>query len=143
MLTQMAEKTDAVVPSRHLGGSVWALVAGSLAVVILSIATDAVLHALGLYPALGQRMSDKLFALATSYRTVYAILGSYITARLAPNRPMGHAIVGGLIGMLIGSVGAAVTWKHTELGPHWYPEALIVEALPCAWIGGKIREMQT
>jgi hypothetical protein len=142
MLNQTAEKTDAIVPSRHLGRRVWALVAGFLAVVIPSIATDGVLHALGLYPALGQRMSDKLFVLATSYRTVYAILGSYITARLAPNRPMGHAIVGGLIGMLIGSVGAAVTWKHTELGPHWYPVALILEALPCAWIGGKIREMQ-
>jgi hypothetical protein len=142
MLNHTAEKTHAIVPSRHLGRSVWALVAGFLAVVILSIATDAVLHALGLYPAIGQRMSDKLFALATSYRTVYAILGSYITARLAPNRPMAHALVGGVIGMLIGSVGAVVTWKHTELGPHWYPVALILEALPCAWIGGKIREMQ-
>jgi hypothetical protein len=142
MVNQTAEKMDAVVPARHLGRSVWALVAGFIAVVILSIATDAVLHALGIYPALRQRMSDKLFALATIYRTVYAILGSYITARLAPNRPMGHALIGGLIGMVIGSVGAAVTWKQTELGPHWYPVALVLEALPCAWIGGKIRELQ-
>ena len=27
-------------------------------------------------------------------------------------------------------------------GPHWYPVALIVTAIPCAWLGGKLRVMQ-
>jgi hypothetical protein len=88
-------------------------------------------------------MSDKLFLIATIYRTVYAILGSYITARLAPDRPMAHALIGGIIGLILGSVGAAATWSRTELGPHWYPLALVVTALPCASIGGKIRELET
>jgi hypothetical protein len=142
MPSQATEVTSTVVPARRLGRSIWAIVAGFLVVVILSIGTDAVLHALRIFPAPGQRMSDSLFLLATIYRTIYAILGSYITARLAPNRPMGHALIGGLIGLVLGSVGAAATWKHSELGPHWYPLVLVATTLPCAWLGGKIRELE-
>ncbi len=86
-------------------------------------------------------MSNPLFLLATAYRTVFAIVGSFITARLAPDRPMGHALVGGAIGLVLSVVGAVVTWNK-DLGPHWYPLALVVTALPCAWVGGKIRLMQ-
>jgi len=129
------------VPARQTGKSVWAIVAGLLVVVILSIGTDVVLNKLGIYPALGQRMEDKLFAWATAYRTLYGILGGYLTARLAPNRPMGHALLGAAIGMIIGTAGAVATWNK-DLGPHWYPVALVVEGIPCAWIGAKIREAQ-
>jgi len=129
-------------PPRRLGRSVWAIVAGFLAVLVLSIVTDVVLHALSIFPPLGQRMADRLFVWATIYRTIYGIIGSYITARLAPYRPMLHAVVGAAIGMILGTVGAVVTWNK-DLGPHWYPLALIVTGIPCAWIGAKIREMQT
>ena len=74
-------------------------------VVVLSLGTDLALHAAGIFPALGQRMSDALFMLATAYRTVYAVAGSYVTARLAPDRPMGHALVGGLIGLALSIAG--------------------------------------
>ena len=127
---------------RRVGRSVWAIVAGFLAVVILSIATDAVLEQMGIFPPLGQRMSDRLFVWATIYRTIYGIFGSYLTARLAPNRPMWHAMLGGAIGMVIGTAGAIATWNK-DLGPHWYPVALVVEGIPCAWIGAKTRELQT
>ena len=130
-----------LVPSRRLGRSVWAIVAGFLVVVILSIGTDVVLHKLGIYPALEQRMADGLFVWATAYRTLYGIFGSYITARLAPNRPMWHALVGAVIGMVIGTAGAVATWNK-DLGPHWYSVVLVVEGIPCAWIGAKLREAQ-
>jgi peptidoglycan/LPS O-acetylase OafA/YrhL len=87
-------------------------------------------------------MSNGLFLFATAYRIVYAVLGSYITARLAPDRPMTHALAGGVVGLLLSIVGAISTWKRVELGPHWYPLALVLTALPCAWIGGRIREKQ-
>lgn len=133
---------DSGVPPRRLGRSVWAIFAGFLLVVVLSGGTDAILHLLHIYPPLGQGMSDGLFVWATIYRTVYAILGSYLTARLAPARPMLHAMVGAVVGTILGTAGAVVTWKHTELGPHWYPLALIATGFPCAWIGGRIRESQ-
>jgi hypothetical protein len=122
--------------TRSTGRSVWAIVAGFLVVVVLSIGTDMAMHAAGIFPALGQRMSDGLFVLATAYRTLYGILGSYVTARLAPNKPMNHAMIGAAIGTAIGTVGAVATWNK-DLGPHWYPIALILTAFPTAWIGAK------
>lgn len=122
---------------RRTGRSIVALLAGFLFVVILSIATDMALQAAGIFPALGQRMSGGLLLLATAYRTVYGVAGSYLTARLAPNRPMQHALVGGAAGLVLGTVGAALTWnKGPAFGPHWYPLALIALAIPQAWLGG-------
>jgi hypothetical protein len=112
-----------------------------LAVVVFSLGTDLALHAAGIFPALGDLMSDRLLVLATVYRTIYAVLGGYITARLAPNRPMQHALLNGLIGVALSTLGAVVTWNRA-LGPHWYPLVLVVTALPTAWLGGKLRVMQ-
>jgi hypothetical protein len=82
--------------------------------------------------------------LATVYRTVFGVLGSYITARVAPNQPMGHALVGGIIGLILTVAGAAASWnKGPAFGPHWYPLALVVLALPQAWLGGKIFLMRS
>ena len=123
--------------------SLGAVLAGFVAVVVLSLGTDLVLHATGLFPAWGQPMSDALFLLATVYRTIYCIAGSYIAARLAPDRPMAHALVLGVVGLVISTAGAVATWnKGPEFGPHWYPVALIVAAIPCAWLGDKLRVMQ-
>ena len=128
-------------PARSIGRSIGALLAGFVVVVILSLGTDLALQKAGIFPPLGQIMSNPLFLLATAYRTVYSVVGSYLTARLAPNRPMGHALVGGAIGLVLSTVGALATWNK-DLGPHWYPLALVVTALPCAWVGGKFRLMQ-
>ncbi len=127
----------AVEAPRSTGKSVLALLAGFLAVIVLSVATDVVLHAIGFYPPLGQRTPSRILVFATVYRCIYAVLGSYVTARLAPNRPMGHALLGGVIGLVLSTAGAVATWNR-DLGPHWYPVSLILTAIPCAWIGGKL-----
>src|SRR6266849_9063499 len=128
---------------RHIGRSIGAVLAGFAAVVILSLGADVAMHATGVFPPLGQTMSDAHLLLATVYRTAFAIAGTYLTARLAPDRPMRHAMVGGVIGLVLSTVGAVVTWNMgPAFGPHWYPLALIATALPCAVVGGKIREMQ-
>ncbi|MFB3920275.1 MAG: hypothetical protein ACE145_01055 [Terriglobia bacterium] len=128
---------------RRLGRSVGAIFAGFVAVVILSLGTDAVMHAAGIFPPWGQAMSEALFVLATVYRTIYGIAGAYITARLAPRRPMLHAMVGCAVGMVLATAGAVATWNRgPEFGPHWYPIALIVLAPPTAWVGGRLRELQ-
>jgi hypothetical protein len=126
---------------RNIARSIGALLGGFVVVVILSVGTDLALHKAGIFPPLGKTMSNPLFLLATVYRTLYAVVGSYITARFAPNRPMQHALVGGAIGLVLSVVGAVATWNR-DLGPHWYPLALVATALPCAWVGGKIRLMQ-
>lgn len=78
--------------------------------------------------------SDNLLALA--YRTAYAIIGSYIMARFAPYAPMRHAIIGGAIGFVLSSIGAIAAISIGNLGPLWFPIALVLTALPCAWAGG-------
>jgi hypothetical protein len=88
-------------------------------------------------------VSDGPLALATAYRAVFGVAGSYVAARLAPYRPMWHAMVAGFVGFIVSIAGAVVTWNRgPEFGPHWYPVALIVIALPCAWVGGRFRELQ-
>ena len=125
---------------RRTGRSIGAVIAGIVTGVILSIGTDGALHATHVFPPLGQPMSDALFVLATAYRIVYGIVASYIIARLAPDRPMQHALVGGALGFVVSTVGAVVTWnKGPEFGPHWYPIALVVTAIPCAWVGARLR----
>ena len=120
--------------------SIGAVVAGSVVGIVLSIATDAAMHATGIFPPLGKPMSDGLFGLALGYRVVYGVLGSYVIAWLSPDRQMRNALIGGALGFVASTVGAVVTWnKGPEFGPHWYPLALIVTTLPCAWLGGKLR----
>ena len=121
------------------GRSIWAIVAGFLVVVVLSIGTDLVLHATHVYT--GPQLNDNQSALATAYRTLFAIVGSYITARLAPHKPMKHALIGAAVGTVIATGGAVATWNK-DLGPHWYPIALVLTAFPTAWIGAKIRLAQ-
>ena len=128
---------------RHTLRSIGAVLAGLLAVVILSLGTDLALHAVGIFPPWGQPMSGALFLLATVYRSIYSVVGCYLVARLAPDRPMQYALALGVVGVVVSIVGAVVTWNRgPEFGPKWYPIALIVLAMPCAWAGGKLHALQ-
>jgi hypothetical protein len=128
---------------RQLGRSIGALFAGFIVVVILSLGADEVLHLAGVFPPWGQPVPDAPLMWATAYRTLFSTLGSYITARFAPYRPMLHAMVGGAIGLVLATAGAAATWNAgPAFGGHWYPLALVLTALPTAWAGGRLRELQ-
>jgi hypothetical protein len=119
--------------------SIWAVFAGLLFIFVVTTIVDVMLHATGVFPPWGKPMSDALFGVATAYRIVISIAGCYIAARMARDRPMSHALVLGVIGVVISAIGAAVTWNRgPAFGPHWYPLLLVVVAMPCAWIGGKL-----
>lgn len=119
--------------------SIGAVLAGFVAVVALSIGTDFAMQAAGIFPPLGTRVPGALLVLATAYRTLYAIAGSYLAARVAPNRPMRHALALGIVGLVVSSAGAIATWNAGPgYEPKWYPLALIALAMPGAWIGGKL-----
>ena len=128
---------------RRIGRSIGAVLAGLLVIAILDNAIDAVLHATGVYPPLGQPMADALFLLALAYRTVDGILGCYVAARLAPYGARGHAWTLGAIGVVLSTLGVLATMNGgPELGPIWYPLALVAIVLPCAWIGGTLAARQ-
>lgn len=117
-----------------------AVLAGLLAIVVLSTATDAVLHAAGVYPPVGERMADELFLLATAYRIVYGVAGCWLAARLAPDHPMRHALALGAIGTVLSVAGAVAMWAY---GPAWYSLAIIAITFPCAWAGARLHERRS
>jgi hypothetical protein len=129
--------------NKKIWQSIWAIFAGVAAGIVVTLVTDAVLHKAGVFPPAGQPAGDGPLALATAYRTIYGIGGAYLTARLAPSRPMLHAMILGVLGFIASLAGAVATWNKMEIyGPHWYPVALVVLALPQSWLGGWIRERQ-
>jgi len=121
--------------------SIGAVLAGFATTFLLSVATDALLHGVGVYPQSGVRMSDGLFALATGYRIAATVAGGWVTARLAPEgRGVRLAIILGAIGTLAALGGVGIALSHPELGPLWYALALVVTAVPCTWAGARLRE---
>ncbi len=119
--------------SAHTGKSIWAVVAGVLFIVIVTTLVDIVLHVTKVYPS--EKLTDALALLASSYRLVISIAGAWLTAKLAPQRPLKHALILGGVGTLLGLAGAVATW-NLDLGPRWYPVSLAVLAVPQCWLGG-------
>ena len=64
------------------------------------------------------------------------VVGGYGTASLAPDRPMRHVTILGVIGIIGGTLGVIAGW---DLSAHWYPIALAVTAFPLTWWGGKLK----
>jgi len=119
--------------------SVLAIFAGLLANAILSTATDLLLVNADVFPPLSEfgSFSDSMLLLALTYRTIFGVLGCYLTARLAPTRPMTHSLALGGIGFVIGVLGALATW---ETWTSWYSLAIIAVTLPSAWLGARIAQ---
>lgn len=136
----MSTQSDLRVQPRRLGRSILALLAGIAVGIVLSVGTDWVLRVTGLAPAQNGRWPDQLLLLAAVYRSIYGVIASYIIATLAPNRPMGHSLLAGALGMLVCTLGGAATWS-TTVGQHWYGVALLLTAMPTAWIGARLRLM--
>jgi hypothetical protein len=124
------------------GRGALAIFAGLLANVTLSTATDLLMDAVGVFPPLAdfgrpELFTDSMLLLALAYRTLFGVLGCYLTARLAPRRPMAHSLVLGSIGFVIGTVGAIVTWGTWT---SWYSLAIIAVTLPSAWLGARLAQ---
>ena len=117
--------------------SLIALGAGALVVVLVTTLVDIVLHLAGIYPPLDQPIDNRLALLATSYRIVIGVYAAWLTAKLAPNQPMKHALILGCVGVVLGLVGVVTTW-NSGLGPRWYPIALVALAIPQSWAGARI-----
>ena len=122
--------------------SIWAVVAGVLVIIVVTTLVDIVLHATGVFTPMDQPINDSLALLATSYRIVISVGGAWLTARLAPDRPMKHAMILGYVGTVLGLIGLVTTW-NLGLGPRWYPIAVAALAIPQCWAGGRIYEMQS
>ncbi len=113
--------------NKNILKSIWSILAGFLAVIILSIVSDMVI---------GHFMGTPPLVIAFIYRSLYTILGGYITASLAPTRPMKHIIIAMIIGGILGVLGAIGNWK---LGTHWYPVAIAMTGPIFVFLGGELK----
>jgi len=137
----MNTQNENQVSQRRLGRSILALLAGIIAGIVLSVGTDFGLHAIGIVPAQSELWPNHLLVVAVTYRSIYGVISAYMIASLAPNRPMGHALFAGALGLVVSTLGAATTWSST-IGQHWYPVTLALTTLPTAWVGAKLRLLQ-
>ncbi|GHN01708.1 hypothetical protein WSM22_31970 [Cytophagales bacterium WSM2-2] len=120
--------------------SIGAVLAGLVAIFFLSHVTDVILEKTSLMKL--PFADNPLWVMigVTIYRCVYVVIGSYITAALAPGKPMKHSIILGAIGFVLGILGAVMMWHEP---PHWYPVSLVILGVPSAWLGGKWRESKS
>ena len=117
--------------------SAWAVIAGILLVIVITTLVDELLHAVGVFPPMGVPLDNRLSLIATSYRVVIGIAAGHRTAKLAPANLVKHAMILGIIGTALGTLGVIVSWG-SNLGPAWYPIALAVLAIPQSWLGAMI-----
>ena len=125
---------------KNIFKSVSSVIAGMMVIIILSVVTDMVLEKVGFFPPQSQgAYASNLLAIALFYRTLYAVAGGYVTAKLAPSKSMKHVIVLLVIGTVLGILGAVAGWN---LSQHWYPIALVLTSAIGVWLGGKLEVKQ-
>jgi hypothetical protein len=121
--------------------SIIAIVVGFLVIGVLAIGTDAILKSAvpGIFGP-DDRVDSVpwLFAIQL-YVFVYAVFGCWLAARLAPDRPMRHALILGVLGLVFNIAGTIALWDKM---PAWYHILALALVMPAAWVGGRIREQQ-
>lgn len=124
--------------------SVGAVFAGMLLIIVFSVITDMLLEATGVFtPANKPELFVSWMAIvALMYRAVYASIGGYATAHLAPTNKMKHVAVLAAIGTIMGILGAVANWGKVSAGTEWYPLALVPISLLAVLGGGKISSVR-
>ena len=119
--------------------SIVAIVVGFAFIAVLSFGTDALVRLTlpNAFDASGRTERLSVLILSLVYVGVYAVVGCYLTARLAPSRPMWHALILGLIGLVFTAAGTIVLWSTA---PAWYNILSLLLVMPYAWIGGRLAE---
>ncbi len=121
--------------------SIGAIIAGMIAGASLAILSDYIMAATGLMHM--ERFKDTpshIVLIVILYRFVFNTAGCYLTARLAPSKPMLHALALGIIGLLLSLIGIFFMWDQAT---PFYNIAIMLISLPSAWLGGKLYGLKT
>ncbi len=121
--------------------SIAAVLFGFVLIGALSIGADVVLKQAmpTAFGAAGRVDSVPVLLLMMGYVGLFAVTGCYLTARLAPRRPMLHALVLGALGLAFNVAGSMALW---DTAPTWYHVASLALVMPYAWLGGRLREIE-
>lgn len=113
------------------------MIAGFLVTGALSLGADFLLVHLvpGAFDDAGAVENPLILVIMLAYVFVFATLGCYVCGRLAPRAPLKHALILGVLGLILSLVGAVLKWKLT---PAWYHIVATLIPMPSAWLGGQI-----
>ena len=118
--------------------SVVAIAIGFILVAVLSVATDFLLEAIGVFPPISHpeayTAGHLIFALI--FRTVYAGVGGYVCMLLSPIKSLRDAKILAGIGFVVAVIGM---FSHMDLGNLWYPILLAILSPIAVIVGAKMR----
>lgn len=116
--------------------SVGAVLAGLVSNVVLTVSLDLSLSAAGVLPPFGTGYSQVgLLSAALAYRTLFACVGGFFTAWLAPGRPRRHVAALMAVGLVIGLLSAV---GGRTMFPAWYLLGIVALSVPATWLGGML-----
>jgi hypothetical protein len=121
--------------------SILAVGAGFFATAILSLGGDLAFRALApdAFDSVGRARSAGSLIIVLAYVALSGFIGAYLTARLAVQRPVAHAVALGLIAL---AINAVVTFFAWDTAPAWYHAATLLLIVPVAFLAGTLRELQ-
>lgn len=120
-----------------MGRSLLAVFGGWLVIQLLILATDSILMRLfSVQDGSGLPAPDWMLGLRLAYALIFTMLGGWVAARLAPERPWRHAVYLILLGETMGVVMAG-----GSLGtlPLWYFGTLLLLFPPAVLAGAWLR----
>lgn len=119
--------------------SVLAVVAGFVVIGILAFGTGKLVQSMSpaQFDAAGNPTTMPMMLLQLAYVGVYATFGCWLAGRLAPSRPMAHALVVGVLGLAL-NVPSAMALRDTH--PMWYLVVGIATTMLWAWLGGRLAD---
>jgi hypothetical protein len=122
-----------------MGRSIIAVVVGFVLAGGLNVGTNLLLSRVApeLIPPGAPVTNPSALVLVCAYVAVYGILGCYVTGRLAPSRPMLHALVMGGLALAMSIPVTIQAWNDT---PAWFNVYNLLAVMPYAWIGGRLAE---
>lgn len=125
-----------------MGRSILAIVVGFVLTGALNVGTETVLGRVApeMFPPPGTPSTSMTALLAIcAYVALFGILGCYVTARLAPSRPLLHALIMGGLALAMFIPITISVWNDK---PVWFNVYNLLAVMPYAYIGGWIRERE-
>src|SRR5258706_11580901 len=109
--------------------TVVAIIAGFVTVFILSVVTDFILESIHFFPGANHPEANVwwMLLIALIYRSVYAVLGGYLTALLSPKKAMRNVWILACIGFVFATLGLL---GNLDKGNVWYPLLLVILTIP-------------
>jgi hypothetical protein len=108
---------------------------------ILSAGVDHICHITGVFPPYGAPMFGVgPLLLASGYRFIFQVLGSYIMGIIAREKAMKAAWIMSILGSIFWVSGA---FFMKEMGPIWYPLLGALLTFPSVFLGVRLSNQQS